>query len=133
MEQAKFAYSPLGKAFQKQTDKQVDDIKSLHPSNKLGRIEGITPQNLMNDLIHAKLKEIVELQDIIKKDDLNYKSKRGKTYIFIKFLQPIVFLRDIHEGHLSIEKADNKKSNFAYDLKNFKKGIKTLEKKVFSR
>ena len=133
MEQAKFAYSPLGKAFQKQTDKQVDDIKSLHPSNKLGRIEGITPQNLMNDLIHAKLKEIVELQDIIKKDDLNYKSKHGKTYIFIKFLQPIVFLRDIHEGHLSIEKADNKKSNFAYDLKNFKKGIKTLEKKVFSR
>ena len=32
----------------------------------------------MNDLIRAKLKEIVKLQDIIKKDDLNYKSKRGK-------------------------------------------------------
>ena len=33
----------------------------------------------MNYLIRAKLKEIVESQDIIKKDDLNYKSKRGKT------------------------------------------------------
>ena len=33
----------------------------------------------MNDLVLAKLKEIVELQDI-KKDDLNYKPRRGKTY-----------------------------------------------------
>ena len=29
----------------------------------------------MNHLIRVKLKEIVKLQDIIKKDDLNYKSK----------------------------------------------------------
>ena len=36
----------------------------------------------MNDLIRANLKEITELQDIIKKDDLNYKSKHGKTYNF---------------------------------------------------
>ena len=30
----------------------------------------------MSDLIRANLKEIVELQDTIKKDDLKYKSKR---------------------------------------------------------
>ena len=73
MEQAKFAYS-FGKAFEKQTEKQVDAIKSLDPSNKLKPIEGICPQNLMNDLVRAKLKEIAELQDIIKKDDLNYQN-----------------------------------------------------------
>ena len=67
IEQAKFAYSPLGKAFEKQTEKQVSAIKSLNPSNKLKRIEGIFPQNLMNDLIRNKLKEIFELQNIIKK------------------------------------------------------------------
>ena len=33
----------------------------------------------MNNLIRAKLKEIVELKSIIKKDELNYKSKRGKS------------------------------------------------------
>ena len=33
----------------------------------------------MNDLIRAKLKEMVELQGIIEKDDLNYKLKCGKT------------------------------------------------------
>ena len=34
VEQAKFAYSPLGKAFEKQTEKQVGAINSLKPSNK---------------------------------------------------------------------------------------------------
>ena len=43
------AYS-LGKAFDKQTEKLVDAIKSLDPSNKLKQIEGIFPQKLMNDL-----------------------------------------------------------------------------------
>ena len=33
----------------------------------------------MNNLIRARLKEILNLQDIVKKDDLNYKSKHGKT------------------------------------------------------
>ena len=47
----------------------------------------------MNDLICSKLKEIVELQDIIKKDDLNYESKRGNIYNFSKYSLPIVFFQ----------------------------------------
>ena len=35
IEQAKFAYSPLGQAFEKQTEKEVGAIKSLDPPNKL--------------------------------------------------------------------------------------------------
>ena len=62
----------------------------------------------MNDLIRVTLKEIAELQDIIKKDDLNYKSKCGKTYSFSKYSLTIVFLTYRHEEHLSIEKADSK-------------------------
>ena len=73
IEQARFTYSTLGKDFEKQTGEQVDAIKSLYCSNKLKQIECIFSQNLMNDLICAKLREFVELQDI-KKDDLNYKS-----------------------------------------------------------
>ena len=56
IEQAKFSYSPLGKAFEKQTKKQVDAIKSLDSSNKLKQFEGIFPKKLMNDVIRAKLK-----------------------------------------------------------------------------
>ena len=62
MVEAKFAISPLGKAFEKQTEKQVGALKSLDLSNKkdeLKQIEGIFPQNLMNGLISATLKEIV--------------------------------------------------------------------------
>ena len=74
IEKAKFAYPPLGKAFEKETEKQVGPIKYLHLSNKrdeLKQIECIFPQNLMNELILMKLKEIVKLQYIIKKDHLN--------------------------------------------------------------
>ena len=38
-------------------------------------------QNLMNDLIRVKLKEIVRLQDIIKKDDLSVE----KLIILVNF------------------------------------------------
>ena len=65
----------------------------------------------MNDLTRAKLKEIAELQDIIKKDYLNYKSKRRRTYNFSKYSLPIVFLKDILG-------TDNNQSNFANELKN---------------
>ena len=96
IKQAKFAYSPLEKAFEKQIEKQIGAIQSLDLSNRLKQIEGIFTQNLMNDSIRAELKKIVKLQDIIKKNDLNYRSKRGKTYNFGGFSLPIVFLRDIH-------------------------------------
>ena len=46
---------------------------------------------MLNNLIINKLKEIIKLQDIIKTDDLYYKSKRRKIYNFTKYSLPIVF------------------------------------------
>ena len=46
IEQAKFAYSTLGKAFEKQTEKQIIATKSLTPSNRrdeLKQNKGILP------------------------------------------------------------------------------------------
>ena len=45
----------------------------------------------MNDLVCARLKEIVNLQDIIKKNGLHYKSKNRKVYSFNEYSLPIVF------------------------------------------
>ena len=76
IEQAKFAYSPLGKALEKEAEEQVGALKSLDTSNKkdeLKQSEGIFPQNLMNDFICVKLKEVVNLQNIVKIDQLYYK------------------------------------------------------------
>ena len=39
----------------------------------------------MNDLSYIKLKQTVNLQDVIKVDDENCKSKRGGTYNFGKY------------------------------------------------
>ena len=66
IEQAKFAYSPLGRAFEKQIKKQVgatELLKFSYKEDELKQIESIFPQNLVNGLIRAKLKEIDELQD----------------------------------------------------------------------
>ena len=49
----------LGKAFEKQIEKQVVALKPLNLSNKKderAQTEGIFPQNLINDLIRVKLK-----------------------------------------------------------------------------
>ena len=74
--QAKFTYFSLGKALEKQTEKQVDALKSLNLSSKtdeLKQIEGIFPKNLFNDLIISKFTDIIQLQGIkSNKLDLHY-------------------------------------------------------------
>ena len=50
------------------------------------------PKNQLNDLIIDKLKEIMQLQNNIKLDDLEYTSKRGK-HNFIRYSLPCVFQR----------------------------------------
>ena len=98
IQQVKFACYELGKAFDKQTKKQVYALKSLNLSNKtdeLKQIKGIFPKNLLNDLTTYKSQEIIRLQDVIKSNELNYKSKRGKTYNFNIYSLTIVFNRHI--------------------------------------
>ena len=63
-EEAVFAYCPLGKTFEKWTKKQVAALKSTNISNrkdKLKQFRGIFLQNLMNDLIRVKLKQIGDI------------------------------------------------------------------------
>ena len=60
-EQAKLFYSPLGKAFKKQTGKDVITIKSLKPSfdktNELKQIENAFTQYIVNKMIGNKFKK----------------------------------------------------------------------------
>ena len=73
---------------------------------------------MINVLIRDESKKIAQLKDIIKIDDLNYKSKCGKTYNLAKYSLPIAFLRDIDEEYLSL-------------LKKFEKYKKHLKKNHF--
>ena len=66
----------------KHIEKQVDKLKQN---------EGIFPKNLLNDLITYKLKEIIQLQDIIKSNELDFKSNHGNIYNFSKLELSVVF------------------------------------------
>ena len=52
----------------------------------------------MNNLILDRLKEIKQLQNIIKLNELDHKAKSKKDYNFSKILLPNVLLRNIHRG-----------------------------------
>ena len=71
------------------------------------------------------------MQHIIKTDNLRYKSESRKIYNFSEHFLPIVFLKDMHEGHLSLKYGDDEHSNFVAKRKNLDKGKKTIEKEFF--
>ena len=91
---AKFRYSLLEKAWEKQMEKQADALKSLNfsykkdESKKKKKIEGIFPKNMLD-----------ELQGSINTDQLYYKSKQ-KIYNFTEYFLAIIFSKDIPEGYL---------------------------------
>ena len=85
IEQAKFIYSPLRKAFEKQKKKQAGALCSINLSNKIdesNQIKSIIPVNQMNDLILDRLEEMRHLQNCFKINGLDYKSKNEKNNYF---------------------------------------------------
>ena len=81
-EHSKFIYSPLEKALQKQTKKQIHALKSINLFNKideLKQIESVFSNNQLNDSIIDELKEIIQLKNNIKLGNVEYTSKREKT------------------------------------------------------
>ena len=93
---------------------------------------------MANNLICAKLREIVKLQNILPKNDLNYKSKRGKTYkLMVNMVNNMVNIHYLllFKGYtwriFIIRKCWLNQSIFAIELKNFEKGTKALEKSIF--
>ena len=69
-------------------------------------------------MICDNLNEIVNLQDIIKMDNLRYKLTTRKIYSFSECSLPIVSLRDIH---LPLKHADEEQSIFAAKIKKLDK------------
>ena len=85
----------------------------------------------MNDLIHVKLKKIVNLQDIIKKDNLYYKPKSRKDCNFTEYSLAIVILRDLSKENFSLKYANDEQNNFAAKIKNVDEEKKITEEELF--
>ena len=84
----------------------------------------------MNDFILDRLKEINQLQNSIKLNNLNYKVKSGKNYNFSITSLPSIFLRNIHTGVISIKDADKEESKLFKELSNINKSEKQVDKSL---
>ena len=84
IEQARFTYSPLGKAFEKQIktiedqgEKQVDALKDLKPKEQTKPIEDkpnnqSKPTVIFNDLINKRKKIMSELHNSVEYNNLTF-------------------------------------------------------------
>ena len=141
-EQAKFTYSPLGKAFEKQIktieDQREKQIKSMQDNRKQlisnddykNKLLISKEKEIFKDIYNKRLDKIKELDNKIGYDNLKYVVERsGLEYNFNKMKDPITFLKDIKEGKISVEKAKEKQKDYYSYLNTIRRRIKNASQK----
>ena len=127
IEQAKFTYSALGKAFEKQIktidyqgEKQVHPLKSLESSDKkLPSIKDFISTEKLNPEI---IDETERIEDEEKKADRSKMVYKGynKTYDFRKFKTVSVFGNEIRNNIINMDMAKDEQNHLAKYIKEFK-------------
>ena len=136
-----FTYSPLGKAFEKQTktieDKGEKQIKAIQDNRK----QLISDDYYKNKLLISKEREIFkniynkrlkleELNNKIDYDNLKYVVERsGDKYNFNKVEDPITLLNDIKKGKISLEEAKEQQKEYYNYLNTIRRGNKNASQK----
>ena len=147
IEQAKFTYSPLGKAFEKQI-KTIEDqgekqIKAIQDNRKQvisgndykNRLLISKEREIFKDIHNKRLDKIKELDNKIDYDNLKYvveksgPKKDSIEYNFNKIKDPMTLLKDIGDGKISIQEAKDKQENYYNYLKKIRKGNKSANQK----
>ena len=127
IEQAKFTYSPLGKAFEKQT-KNIEDqgkkqVKAIQDNKQLVNINNnddykdklllSKEREIFKDIYNKRLDKIEEVNNKIDYNNLNYVVVgTGDEYNFNNLDDPITFLNNIKKGKISMNKAIEQQQNF---------------------
>ena len=137
IEQAKFEYSPLGKAFEKQAktiedqgEKQIkaiqDNRKQLISDNDYKNKLLISKEReIFKDIYNKRLDKIQEFNNKIDYDNLKYVVE----YNYNKVKDPIDLLNDIKEGKISLEEAKEKQKDYYSYLSMIRKGNKNASQK----
>ena len=112
IEQAKFTYSPLGKAFKQQTKtiedqgkKQVDGLKYLKLKDQTKSIEEIFPKGHESDGIKDELDKIKRYENKFIRDNLFYESSK-QVYHFKIFKTIRSFGDSIYNHKIEIHEAN---------------------------
>ena len=126
IQQAKFNYSPLGKAIEKQIktikdqgEKQVVALESLKvPDKKLTSIKDFIPIENLNPEIITEVKRIEEIEKKVDRNKMVYKGT-NKTYDFRNFKTIRAFGNEIRNNVISLGTANIEQANllsYVYDF-----------------
>ena len=151
IEQAKFTYSPLGKAFKKQIktienqgEKQIKAIQDKDFNKSIEGTKVYSNNDYKKELIHSKEREIFkdiynkrldkieELNNKINYDNLKHVvEKSGDEYRFNKIKDPMIFLDDIKKGKISLKEAKQHQQNYYNYLNTIRRQNKNAGQKFF--
>ena len=151
IEQAKFTYSPLGKAFEKQIktiedkgQKQIDALESLKPKEQTKPIEDKSNNQskatiIFNDLIN-KNKIIIIIIIIMSElhDNVDYNLKfeyvgPTKDVIFYEYMDSKELFDKIKNNQIKFSEVKNEQNNFLKKLNEVKMGKKKWRTKRSDR
>ena len=128
IQQAKFNYSPLGKALEKQVktikdqgEKQVDALKTSY--KKLPSIKDFVPIEKFNPEIIAEIKRIEEIEKSVDRDKMFYKST-NRNYDFRGFKTIRTYGSDIRNNVTSLKAVNLEQANLMAYLYDFTKNTK---------
>ena len=127
IEQAKLTYSPLGKAFEKQTktiedqgQKQVEALNTLKSKSQL-TIEDVIPKDaLNNDEAKKELNKIKEIEKKCRQWKISLQNKWIYIYSFEKFQTIKTFGGDIYNGSITLKEANDCQTDLLIKIMNFR-------------
>ena len=151
IQQAKFAYSPLGKSLEKQIKTIEDQGKKQVKAIQGKQIVNINNKNDYKDdykyklllsrereifkcIYNKRLDRIEELNNKIDYNNLEYPVYNKIDLIdFSKLIDPLTFLDKIKKGEITLEAAKNYQKGLPENIKPIRKGNKNAEQnKIFA-
>ena len=142
IEQAKFTYFPLGKAFEKQIktiedqgEKQIDALKDLKPKEQTKLIEDKSNNQpkvttIFNELIKKRKELMSELYDSVDYNNLNFEYVGPtKSVSFYEYMDSKELFNARKNNQIKFSEVKDKKNEFLNKLSNIKIGKKPQNKK----
>ena len=131
IEQANFAYSALGKAFEEQGKKQVKalDVLYLAENQKIKSIEGLFSREMKNSEFKNEKDEIKNWKNKIKRNNLNYETNKY-IFGFQQFETIKSFGDSIYTDKINIDGAEIDQNNLLENFVNFNKNVSQDQKKT---
>ena len=145
IQQAKFTYSPLGKALEKKVktikDQGKEQVKAIKDNKQLVNINKddykdklllSKEREIFKDIFNKRLNRIKTMDNEINYNDLDYVIvSKDMEYNLSTEKDPISLFNAIKEGEITLEEAKNRQENYLHYLNIIRKGYKnSVQKKA---